>query len=542
MAVSEATLLNAGVQAGLLEAGDLPELKLTARRERIRLLEAVTRAGRFPESALYQALADLRGMPFLLPHDLVPEESLVERLPRLSNGRRAMLPVRRKGELYLALSDPDDQVSLDSARRALGEELSPALAAPEALAAVLRRYAIGTAALLGGASASDQEENATAILDQVMKDAYLRRASDIHFEPMRDAMRVRLRVDGHLQEFPRPFTPGEAESVVTRIKVLAALDITEQRAAQDGGMEYTLIGWDVPPIDIRVATMPSRFGERATMRLLGQGGGDGLSLTGLGMGDHLLGAFRESITRPYGMVLVTGPTGSGKSTTLYAALREIDAGDKNILTVEDPVEQTVEGITQVQVSNKLGFANTLRAFLRHDPDVILVGEIRDLDTADTAVKAAMTGHLVLSTLHTNDAPGAVTRLSDIGVPPYLSAATLAGVIAQRLVRRLCPHCSEPRAATAEEIQELGLEAGQELRRRRGCPVCLGTGYHGRVGLFEALWIDDTTARAIAGGANEDDLRQAQRGYTTLWEDACAKVREGATDFDEIRYFRPAMDS
>jgi len=348
-------------------------------------------------------------------------------------------------------------------------------------------------------------------------------------------MRVRARVDGHLQEYPRPLSPQEGEAVLTRIKVLASLDIAEQRMPQDGGFSYQMQQWEVPEQDIRVATVPARWGERATLRLLGQGT-TGLSLEDLGMPAGILAPFRAAIDRPNGILLVTGPTGSGKSTTLYAALRELDSDVRNVLTVEDPIEQVVPGITQVQVGTKVSFATALRSFLRHDPDVILVGEIRDLETAETALKAAMTGHLVLSTLHTNDAVGAITRLADIGAPRYLIGATLAGVMAQRLVRRLCPQCRKLTAAAPHERDALGGELPEPLVLGRpvGCPACLGTGFLGRVGLYEALWVDRPLGELIAAGARESEIRAAAgERYSTLWQDGRTKVLAGLVALSEV---------
>lgn len=538
MAVVETTLIEAGVAAGLIDPETLPNLRLQARRERIRLLEAVTRAGRFPEAALYQALARQRGMPYLLPKDLVPVAELLDKLPANVLQRRPMLPVRRDSGYLLALGDPDDQLSLEIAARATGETLRPALTAPEALRTALRRHRGGSSPLFSGAEPGGLD--ATGLFDAIMKDAYLRRATDLHFEPEQYAVRVRERVDGHLLEYPRPLTLQEGEAVVTRIKVLANLDIAEQRMPQDGAMSYRMSQWDTPPIDVRVATAPTRWGERVTMRLLGQGT-TGVGLEGLGMPGHILTPFREAINRPHGIILVTGPTGSGKSTTLYAALRELDADDMNILTVEDPVEQVVAGISQVQVSGKVDFAMALRSFLRHDPDVILVGEVRDLETAETAMKAAMTGHLVLATLHTNDAVGAVTRLADIGVPHYLIGATLVGVMAQRLVRRLCHQCREPYAPDADERRRLGGELPDDLTLYHpvGCPACLGTGFAGRVGLYEALWVDRALGEQIATGAREDEIRRtAGERYYTLWRDGRSKVLEGEVTLAEVERLVP----
>jgi type IV pilus assembly protein PilB len=327
----------------------------------------------------------------------------------------------------------------------------------------------------------------------------------------------------------------QGEGLVSRIKVLAAMDIAETRATQDGGMAHRIAGWDGDPVDLRVASIPTRFGERVTLRILKSDAGP-IGLDALGMPPFMLEALREVLARPHGIVLVTGPTGSGKSTTLYAALRELDLGRLNVLTVEDPIEQFMAGVSQVQVSAKVGFAGALRSFLRHDPDVVLVGEVRDFDTADTALKAATTGHLVLSTLHTNSALGVVSRLADIGCERYLLADTLVGAIAQRLVRRLCRRCRREVDACAEARALLGVAPGEPLRLYEpgGCPACVGTGYAGRIGVFESLWMDGELADAVARGAAEGELLHHAHQLYRLVDDARAKVRDGHTSFAEAR--------
>lgn len=538
MAVTEIVLIEAGIQVGLLTEEDLRGIRIQAKRERLRLLEAVTRSCRFPEAALYQALADIRGMKFLRSSELKADLESFILLPRSVRGQRLMLPVRGSGgEPLLVLADPDDRISLDRMERAAGEQYTTVMADPEALRAALRR-AVEEA---GGSIAQEvagEAPDPVKLLDDIMKEVYLRRASDVHFEPREGGMRIRLRVDGHMQEYSRALGPTEEEGLMNRIKVLSSLDIAEQRMAQDGAMKYSVLDWDIPETDIRVATIPTRWGERGTMRILGQETGN-LTLEQLGMPEFMLDDFRNAITRPHGMILVTGPTGSGKSTTLYGAIRELSVDDLNILTVEDPVEQTIGGISQVQVSNKVDFAQALRSFLRHDPDVILVGEIRDKETAEIGLRAAMTGHMVMSTLHTNDSVGAVTRLVDIGAERFLIGSTLIGVLAQRLMRRLCAHCRAGRSATAEELRLLGRE-GQELmvHEPRGCSFCLGSGYRGRIGLFEALWITRDLSQVIAEGGSESRIREKAQKLTTLWQDGCAKVLTGDVSLAEIMHLRP----
>ncbi len=533
MSITESNLISAGVQAGLISNDQLAEMRLQSRRERSRLLDVVTTTGRFPVLALYQAYAALRNLPFLETKDLVPDRTLIDRLPASLMQRRHFLPVRtRAGKNYLAMADPDDHVALDTARRFFRDQADPALADPQALASIITQLfgAAGEGAKEGGDSV-----DSVALLDEILHAAYLYRASDIHFEPIDHGLRVRLRVDGQMQEYRRRFNEAERDGMTTRIKVLAGLDITEQRITQDGAFSYALSGREDSKADMRVATVPTRWGERITLRILGQESQD-LSLEALGMGPKVLSSFQKAIQRPHGIVLVTGPTGSGKSTTLYAGLRELDGDALNILTVEDPVEQVISGITQVQVSPKLGFATTLRSFLRHDPDVLLVGEIRDAETADTALRAALTGHLVLSTLHTNDSLGAIARLIDIGVEPYLISATLVGVLAQRLARRLCTACREPYEAddAAREILEVSPDAPCQIYHPGGCPLCLGSGYQGRVGLFEAFWSTPEMATAIAQGADEQQLRGQLTDFHSFWDDAGDKVLAGHTSLEEIQ--------
>lgn len=529
MAVSEKTLISAGIQAGLIDNDSLADLRMQARRERIPLLEAAARHGRFPLSALYQAMAELRGMPFLAAADMIPDPELLKRMPANLMQRRLFLPVRpRSGPPLIVMSDPDDHVAIDSARRIVGNALRPALAEPEAVRAAIRR-------IFGESDGGRQGDQAAPIslLDDIMKEAYLRRASDVHFEPDEEGMRVRFRADGQLQEFRRPLDAAERAGLTTRVKVLAGLDIAEQREAQDGSFSYKIMDWEVDEVDIRVATVPTRWGERTTMRLLGQDTAE-LSLGELGMPEAVLAEFRRIINKPHGIVLVTGPTGSGKSTTLYAALREIDSDRLNVLTVEDPVEQYVAGISQVQVTDKVSFARALRSFLRHDPDVMLVGEIRDMETADIALKASLTGHLVLSTLHTNDAAGAVTRLADIGCERYLVSSTLLAVMAQRLVRRLCRKCRHQRPATPEEAALMG-HRGEDfpIWEPKGCSNCLGTGYKGRTGLYELLVVDPAVAQLVAEGAGEQAVRENAGRYFRLMDDGWNKVRQGETSIAEV---------
>jgi general secretion pathway protein E len=369
-----------------------------------------------------------------------------------------------------------------------------------------------------------------AILTQAIKEG----ASDIHFEPYENRLAVRLRVDGVLREILQP--PRElAPLVVSRLKVMAKLDIAEKRLPQDGRITRS-IGGHV--IDMRISTLPSGSGERVVLRLLDRQAGR-LNLNSLGMGTETQEKTAKCITKPHGIFLVTGPTGSGKTTTLYAALGQLNDRVRNILTVEDPVEYYIDGIGQTQVNSKvdMSFSRGLRAILRQDPDVVMVGEIRDLETAEIAVQASLTGHMVFSTLHTNTAVGAVTRMRDMGVEPFLLSSTLIGVLAQRLVRRLCPHCKRAHPATSSECSQLNVAPNSTapvIYAPTGCHECNQTGYLGRTGIYELVVVDEDLQIMIHDGANEYDLEKHARKYTpSIRQDGVDKILEGITSIEEI---------
>jgi type IV pilus assembly protein PilB len=529
MIQNEAALINAGLQIGLYDRETVNRLRGHARVSRQPLLDTLSRELGLPRTAFYLALAEAHVLPYARLDRWTVDAALVGRLPPSLLKRHLMAPVRDEARaLHLAVNDPSDQVGIETARRILGADTPLAIAEPDALSPLIAQYVAAEARDAGA-------EDPVALFDRLVRDTLLRRASDLHVESVKDGVRVRLRVDGRLQPCGGLLPKALGDGLISRVKVLSGMDIAESRAPQDGGLNYAL-GDGIEPVEMRVASIPAKFGERLTLRVMKSDPGR-QTLDSLGMPPAMVARLREALAHPHGIVLVTGPTGSGKSTTLYSALRELDAGSLNILTAEDPVEQIVPGVTQVQVSGKVGFAGALRSFLRHDPDVILVGEIRDLDTADVALKAATTGHMVLSTLHTNSSASAITRLADIGCERFLIGATLHGVIAQRLVRMLCTHCRAPRPATPGERELLRLDGADEdvrVHEPRGCARCLGTGYRGRIGLFEALWVDPALTERIAAGANEHELTQAARDYWRLAEDARAKVLAGQTSLDEAR--------
>lgn len=536
MAINDDQLLDAGLRSGLIEPQVLERLRLDARRQRLPLLGMVQAHYRFPLTALYRALAERFAIPYLDVQSLAVEQTLLKKIPPSLVQRKLLLPLCDGEQLWLVSGDPGDRAGIDSVQRLLGQILPLAMADVPLLQLKVNQ-ALAAKAGPDAVSAPSAETDAdlVLVLDQIIREAYLQRASDIHLLTESQGLRVRLRVDGKLRDHPLASSPALAAALISRVKVLSGLDIAEQRMPQDGGFTYQLSRPIDKGFNIRVATSPTRLGERITLRLLGQEA-FGLSLSDLGMMEDDLRRFRKVIHRPYGMVLLTGPTGSGKSTTLFAALQEINRPDINIMTVENPIEYTMDGVSQVQTGPKISFADALRSFLRHDPDVLMVGEIRDHETADVAVKAAMTGHLVFSTLHTNNAVSAVTRLIDIGCEPFLIGSTVAAVIAQRLVRRLCPHCRQSRPASSAELAELAAhEEALDIFEPGGCVRCQGSGFNGRLGLFETLWFDEGLARLVARGTDEETLEaSAGERLSFMWEDGCRKVRLGLTTLDEVR--------
>ena len=377
---------------------------------------------------------------------------------------------------------------------------------------------------------SGDDAPAIRLINGIIAEAARQGVSDIHIEPYETGLVVRMRMDGVLTETLR-MPAHVAPVVVSRVKVMARLDIAERRLPQDGRIGLTLGG---KLLDVRVSTLPSRAGERVVLRILDKENA-GLSLDVLGLTGFADTVYRSALSEPNGIILVTGPTGSGKTTTLYAGLRQLNDGSRNILTVEDPVEYAIEGVGQTQVNPKVGltFAAGLRAILRQDPDVVMVGEIRDRETAEIAVQASLTGHLVLSTVHTNDALGAITRMRDMKVEPFLLASTLRAVIAQRLVRRLCPHCRRQAKADNAIAELIGIDVGEPVWRAVGCEECNGSGYKGRIGVFEAVRIDDTLRRIINEGGDETLMaRHAFQSAPNLAASARSLVRSGETSVEE----------
>lgn len=482
--------------------------------------------------------------------------------PHLAYGfakRHGVIVLEAGERVRVGLREGADARALIEARRALGRPLEvEALSRSafdrqlsEAYAGEGLASASGAGDLHGLDSLADDIPAAADLLDSqddapiirlingLIAEAVRQGASDIHLEPYESTLIVRLRVDGVLREV-LTLPPRTAPLIVSRIKVMARLDIAERRVPQDGRIPLALGG---KSLDVRVSTLPSRAGERVALRILDKEQA-GFRLEELGMAPAVLQAFRTALKEPNGIVLVTGPTGSGKTTSLYAGLGILNDSSRNILTIEDPVEYAVEGVGQTQVNTKVGmtFAAGLRAILRQDPDVVMVGEIRDVETAQIAVQASLTGHLVLSTVHTNDALGAIVRLRDMGVEPFLLASTLRLIMAQRLVRRLCPDCKRAEPADAATARLVGVEPGRTLHRPVGCPACKHTGYAGRIGVYETVRIDDRLRRMIAEGADEDEMgAYAFDGAESLSGAARAYVVAGVTTVEEaVRVTRQEM--
>ncbi len=483
------------------------------------------------------------GDPFVL--DIIPKDKAFE---------LEVIPLFLvENQLTVALADPDNIAKIDELRFLTGKEILPVLA----LEGDIKRHLIEYYGELDPWSENTAIEfeslagtpvDTSITLDEAVKDRPLIRlvnliiaraiqeqASDIHLEPQEGRMAVRYRIDGRLQ--PKPFNLPAAvtPAVISRIKILSQLDISEKRVPQDGKVRVRYKGRRV---DIRTSTFPTLYGEKIVLRLLDKER-QNYELTSIGMSDAILNQWRALLRHHQGILLVTGPTGSGKSSTLYATLRHLNQPDGNIVTLEDPVEYELPGINQGQVHEQAGFtfAKGLRSILRQDPDIILVGEIRDLETAQIAIQAALTGHLVLATLHTNDAPSAVVRLVDMGVPRFLLAASVIGILAQRLVRKVCQHCVTDAVPPPEEVDFLRpwLERGIPFRTGRGCDACLGAGFRGRTGVHELVVIDRTIQSVISNGGSEDALLAAARknGYRRMWWDGLEKVTAGITTLEEL---------
>jgi type IV pilus assembly protein PilB len=543
----------------LLEGGHVTQEQLaTAIEEQRRLGRSLGRVlvdlGALTEGQLVAALATQIGLQFVDLSDYPVDGSAVSRVTDVVCRRHSVLPIGYdEGRLVVAMADPANVFALDDIRSVTGMEVKPVVATKADVLQAINRYHRGEAELDDLTMAMDAglpEPEDLSSVREIVEDAPIvkfvnllitqaiqDRASDVHIEPTERDLRVRFRIDGVLHEIMR--SPKTIQSgVISRLKIMAEIDIAERRIPQDGRMSVNSNG---KKIDLRVATLPTVWGEKVVMRILDNSTAM-LTLSDLGFADGNYGVYSRSFTKPYGMILVTGPTGSGKSTTLYATLNIVSRPEVNVITVEDPVEYRLPGINQVQTNAKAGltFAAALRSILRSDPDIVLLGEIRDHETAQIAIEAALTGHLVLSTLHTNDAPSAITRLTEMGIEPFLVGSALDCVLAQRLARKLCEKCKEAYVPTREMMLEsrFAWSADEQLPtlyRPVGCSACSKTGYKGRLALHEVMAVSEDIERMAVERASALAIGTVarQQGMITLRDDGLAKVRAGLTSVEEI---------
>lgn len=565
------------VEEGIITLEQLREVKEEEKRSGTRLRKVLVNKGLIAEEDLVAFLSNKLGLPRIELSNYLISSKIIEFVPEGLARKYELIPVLKIGNrLTCAMVDPWNVFALDEVRAATGFIIEPAVATETEIRKALNEHygAKGTIEeiiksidqekpLLEQKSIDANELQGIAeepvvikLVNLIIVKAIGERASDIHIEPQEDTLRIRFRVDGMLHEVDSP--PKHIQSaIISRIKIMANLDIAERRIPQDGRFTVKVEGREV---DVRVSCVPTIFGENVVLRLLDVSTAlRGLSQ--LGFSKVVLENYDKLIKHPYGIILVTGPTGSGKTTTLYASLDKINTEEKNIITVEDPVEYKLSGIRQIQVNPKvnLTFANGLRSILRQDPDVIMVGEIRDFETAEIAIQAALTGHLVFSTLHTNDAASSVVRLINMGVEPYLIASSLAGVLAQRLVRTICEDCKQEYTPSKEILNDIGLldqrpmNSGQQSEktkskklithnselitffRGKGCPKCMHTGYKGRVALFELLNVDDKLRKLIIDKAPQGEIKLNARssGMVSLMADGIEKVRQGLTTIEEV---------
>ncbi len=535
------------VRQGILTREQIEKSLEESRRTGLPIETVLSQSGLVSEESLYTARAASLGVAYVNLNNIIVEPDILNLIPAELARKHRVIPLFKIGSaLSVAMADPQDIIALDEVRSASGvDSVDPVLTTEDGIARILETYfgeRQGVAGAIGdinrpAGSAGVRLDGTDAapvvrIVDTAIAQAVKEKASDIHIEPEKDGVRIRFRVDGVLREINT--VPRELrDALISRVKILARIDIAETRKPQDGRIRLQVGDKD---LDIRVSTFPTIHGENLVLRLL-----DKTALV-RGFEDLMfssanLTGFERLIRQPHGIVLVTGPTGSGKTTTLYAALARISSLEKNIVTIEDPVEYELPLIRQTQINPKadITFANGLRSILRQDPDVIMVGEIRDRETSEIAIQASLTGHLVLSTLHTNDAPTALTRLIDMGVEPFLIASSVTGVLAQRLVRALCPACKEPYQPGDDILQKAGLSAGDVLYRARGCVQCRMNGYSGRFGIAELLLVDDDVRSMINAKRPAEEIRRYAQdaGMVTLLEDGLDKARRGLTTLDEV---------
>lgn len=545
-------------KSGVFQPGQVEELLARHQESTKSITELVVELGFSREDNFLKALAGAMNVPYLRPGDIAIDKAVLEKLPTKAVFQYNVMPIAlENGALRVATHDPFAPGLIDALRLASGFRVRLALStAADIDKAAKKLYGVGAETLdrmmadnrievavdddLGKQDLSelDQEASVVKFVNQIIWEAYKDRATDIHLEPQEMDLRIRYRVDGVLHQTPVPPQLKRFQaSIISRIKVMANMDIAEKRLPQDGRISIRVHGEE---IDIRVSTMPTVYGESVSLRLLMRTSGM-IGMDKLGLEERDSKILLKLITKPHGILLVTGPTGSGKSTSLYAWLHTINSVDLRILTIEDPIEYEMAGVNQIYVRPEIGltFAVGLRHILRQDPDVIMVGEIRDRETAEIAIRAALTGHLVFSTLHTNDSAGAVTRLTDMGIEPFLIASSVEGLVAQRLVRRLCPHCKAPWKIDEAFLDSINFPKERlgegTIMSATGCEECRGTGFRGRTGIYEILVISDSIRPLIVSRASSTAIKQEaiREGMRTLRDDGWTKVLKGMTTLEEV---------
>lgn len=535
------------VSAGVIQQEQLDyALKTKSRDEK--LGDFLIKENILTEQQLIEVLEFQLGIPHIHLNQYSISPELLQLIPVELAKRANIMPIRKeKNKLFIAMADPMDYFAIEEVRMATGCQIETSIAAKDDLYRTITKYydlqeSMDAALSDLGASGSEAQEEIEKedspimrLVNQIIANGVAQRASDIHFDPQETELRVRYRVDGVLRT-ERSLPKHMQNVVIARIKIMGNLNITENRIPQDGRIKTNV---NFKPVDIRLSTLPTVYGEKVVMRILDLSTAAN-DIDKLGFSEKNEALFRKMIAHPNGIMLITGPTGSGKSSTLYAALSNLNEEGVNIITVEDPVEYQLDGINQIQVKEEVGltFATGLRSILRQDPDIVMIGEIRDLETAQIAVRASLTGHLVLSTLHTNSAVESISRLQDMGIEPFLLSSSLVGIMAQRLVRRVCRDCTEVYAFTNRELeilQENGIEGVTHGKRGRGCPSCNQTGYRGRLAIHEILPINRNIKDYILSRSGDNVIRDymKQEGYNTLLVDGLLKVIDGQTTTSEV---------
>lgn len=542
------------IDAGIITVEQLAEALEVQKTSKQLIGTILTQLGYCTEEDIARALAEKTSRQFVSINEIGVNIAVANLITPEFAMRNKVLPLYQEDDVvYVAMRNPNDILTVDNLRMLTGFEICPVVATDVELSAAIENFAnmnngvedYGDEDEDVGAVESEEldidDKPAVQLVNQIFNNAIKAGASDVHIEALEKSMRVRFRIDGVLQEImqnPIKMYPA----VVSRIKVIGGMDIAERRIPQDG---RATVKFEDKTMDVRIASMPTVYGEKIVLRLLERSNAEPVKIRDINFSPRQFDRFNDAIHMPYGFVLVTGPTGSGKSTTLYATLAEINSIEKNVITLEDPVERRMAGINQVQMNNRAGmtFAAALRSVLRSDPDIVMVGEIRDAETAKIAVEAALTGHMVFSTLHTNDAPGAVTRLDEMGVEPFLTASSLVGVLAQRLVRKLCPKCKEEYEISREEIKKVipdfdkyGYEGDSfKLYKPKGCLTCNNTGYRGREAVFEFLTVTEEMKRLILDRATITEVRDLAiaQDMKTLKDEGIYKVMQGNTSLEEL---------